>query len=91
MAQCISYCLVGAALLGSMIMSMLATKKSKNFRISPCIFWTTISGCSSPYKFLSKAGYSLEMESIGKPLTITLLCKYLASNFPIREDALFAL
>jgi uncharacterized protein YacL len=32
MAQCISYCLVGAALLGSMIMSMLATKKSKNFR-----------------------------------------------------------
>ena len=32
MTQCISYCLVGAALLGSMIMSMLTTKKSKNFR-----------------------------------------------------------
>jgi uncharacterized protein YacL len=31
MQPCISYCLIGAALLGSMIMSMLASKKSKNF------------------------------------------------------------
>jgi len=32
MAQCISYCLVGAALLGSMIVTMLASKRSKNFK-----------------------------------------------------------
>ena len=31
MTQCISYCLLGAALLGSMIMTMLASKKSKRF------------------------------------------------------------
>jgi len=31
MKECISYCLVGAALLGSMIVTMLASKKSKNF------------------------------------------------------------
>jgi uncharacterized protein YacL len=31
MPNCISYCLVGAALLGSMIVTMLASKKSKNF------------------------------------------------------------
>jgi len=31
MPHCISYCLVGAALLGSMIVTMLASKKSKNF------------------------------------------------------------
>ena len=32
MARCISYCLVGAALLGSMLVTMLASKKSKNFK-----------------------------------------------------------
>ena len=32
MAKCISYCLVGAALVGSMVMNMLASKRSKNFR-----------------------------------------------------------
>jgi len=32
MAQCISYCLVGAALVGSMVMNMLASKRSKNFK-----------------------------------------------------------
>jgi len=32
MAPCISYCLVGAALLGSMIVTMLTSKKSKNFK-----------------------------------------------------------
>lgn len=32
MKKCISYCLVGAALLGSMLMVMMANKKSKNFR-----------------------------------------------------------
>ena len=32
MTQCISFCLVGAALLGSMVVTMLASKKSKNFK-----------------------------------------------------------
>ena len=32
MKPCISYCLIGAALLGSMIMTMMASKKSKNFK-----------------------------------------------------------
>ena len=32
MAPCISYCLVGAALIGSMIVTMLTSKKSKNFK-----------------------------------------------------------
>ena len=32
MKPCISYCLVGAALLGSMIMTMIVSKKSKNFK-----------------------------------------------------------
>ena len=32
MTHCISYCLVGAALLGSMLVTMLASKKSKNFK-----------------------------------------------------------
>ena len=31
MVKCISFCLVGAALVGSMAMTMLASKKSKNF------------------------------------------------------------
>lgn len=32
MGECISYCLVGAALLGSMIVSMLTSKQSKSFK-----------------------------------------------------------
>ena len=32
MVKCISYCLVGSALVGSMVMNMLASKRSKNFR-----------------------------------------------------------
>ena len=32
MAPCISYCLVGAALIGSTIVTMLTSKKSKNFK-----------------------------------------------------------
>ena len=31
MKECISYCLVGSALLGSMLVMMLSSKKSKNF------------------------------------------------------------
>ena len=31
MKPCLNYCIVGAALLGSMIMTLLASKKSKNF------------------------------------------------------------
>ena len=31
MVKCISFCLVGAALVGSMAMTMLASKRSKNF------------------------------------------------------------
>lgn len=32
MANCISFCLVGSALVGSMIVTMLSSKKSKNFK-----------------------------------------------------------
>lgn len=31
MKVCLNYCIIGAALLGSMVMTMLASKKSKNF------------------------------------------------------------
>ena len=32
MSDCLSYCLVGSALLGSMIMTMITSKNSKNFK-----------------------------------------------------------
>ena len=32
MSECLSYCLIGSALIGSMIMTMITSKQSKNFR-----------------------------------------------------------
>ena len=32
MSECLSYCLVGSALIGSMIMTMMTSKNSKNFK-----------------------------------------------------------
>ena len=87
MVKCLSFCLIGAALLGSMIMTMLVSKKSKPF----VTFMSLLDDNQQLYKkvILGKTIYnSSSLDNLINNMSLVFIDLYFLSTFEILSPKL---
>ena len=73
MVKCISYCLIGSALVGSMVVSMLSSKKSKNFRNFMALL---DDNQQQVYKSIIKERMNLYIQGMVIGVILAILCTF---------------